>query len=173
MSAPQSAGGVTAAPFGQTQSASPFGFAQEHLQYTTEAGPWFKEITDDVRRVVDQSGLRFGQVTIYSNHTTAAIRLQENEPLRIEDLKDMLRRLAPEEGYYRHNDFDIRTVNMHPNEPKNGHSHCQHVLLSTSEPIPLVDGCLQLGEFQSIFLVELDGARERQVTINIIGCRAE
>lgn len=173
MTAPQTAGGVIAAPFGRQNGANPFGFTQEHLQYTTEAGPSFHEITEDVRRIVEASGLHFGQVTIFSNHTTAAIRLQENEPLLIEDLKDMLCRLAPQEGYYRHNDFDIRTVNMHPNEPKNGHSHCQHVLLSTSETVPLVDGCLQLGEFQSIFLVELDGARDRRVTVNIIGARGQ
>lgn len=173
MAAPRSAGGVVAAPSQLTQDASPFGFAQRHLSYTTEAGPWFKEITDDVRRIVDESGLRFGQVTIFSNHTTAAIRLQENEPLLIEDLKDLLRRLAPEEGYYRHNDFDIRTVNMHSDERKNGHSHCQQLLLSTSETVLLVDGDLQLGEFQSIFLVELDGARERRVTVSIIGCRSD
>lgn len=171
MAAPRSAGGVIAAPLQLTRDASPFGFAQHHLSYTTEAGPWFKEITDDVRRIVAESGLSFGQVTIFSNHTTAAIRLQENEPCLIDDLKDLLRRLAPEEGYYRHNDFDIRTVNMHSDEPKNGHSHCQQLLLSTSETVPLVDGLLQLGEFQSIFLVELDGARERRVTVNIIGCR--
>jgi secondary thiamine-phosphate synthase enzyme len=173
MTAPQSAGGVTAVPVEKGQDASPFGFAQHHLEYTTESGPSFREITDDVRRVVDASGLHFGQVTIFSNHTTAAIRLQENEPLLIEDLKDLLRRLAPEDGYYRHNDFDIRTVNMHPGEPKNGHSHCQHVLLSTSETVPLVEGRLQLGEYQSIFLVELDGARDRRVTVNIIGCRGD
>ena len=173
MTAPQSAGGVMAVPFGQRQDAGPFGFAQRHLVYATEAGPSFKEITDDVHRIVEESGLHFGQVTIFSNHTTAAIRLQENEPLLIEDLKDLLRRLAPPDGYYRHNDFDIRTVNMHPGEPKNGHSHCQHVLLSTSETVPLVEGRLQLGEFQSIFLVELDGARERRVTVNIIGCRSD
>jgi secondary thiamine-phosphate synthase enzyme len=173
MTAPQIAGGVIAAPFGRLETASPFGFAQEHLEYKTDAGPAFHDITEDVRRIVHASGLHFGQVSVFSNHTTAAIRLQENEPLLIEDMKDMLRRLAPQDGYYRHNDFDIRTVNMHPDEPKNGHSHCQHVLLSTSETVPLVDGRLQLGEYQSIFLVELDDARDRRVTVNIMGARAE
>jgi thiamine phosphate synthase YjbQ (UPF0047 family) len=84
-------------------------------------------------------------------------------------LKDCLLRLAPRDGYYRHNDFDIRTVNMHPDEPKNGHSHLQHLLLSTSETIPLVAGDLQLGSYQSVFLVELDGARDRRVTLTILG----
>ena len=146
-----------------------FGFVHEHLDYSTQEGPWLLDITDDVQRVVSESGMQFGQVSVYSNHTTAAIRLQENEPLLLEDLKDTLESLAPRERYYRHNDFDIRTVNMHPDEPKNGHSHCQHILLSTSETIPLIDGCLQMGEWQSVFLIELDAPRERRVTISIVG----
>ncbi|MXY78585.1 MAG: YjbQ family protein [Chloroflexi bacterium] len=173
MTAPQAAGGVLAAPFQWQRAASPFEFIQEHLEYVTEPGPSFRDITEDVQRVVDASGMRFGQVTIFSMHTTAAIRLQEHEPLLLEDLKDLLRRMAPPDRYYRHNDFSIRTVNMHPNEPENGHSHCQHLLLSTSETVPLVDGGLHLGEWQSIFLVELDDSRRRRVAINIIGARGE
>ena len=154
---------------GQTPQPGAFGFVHEHLDYRTEEGPWLLDITDDVRRIVRESGMSCGQVSVYSNHTTAAIRLQENEPLLLEDLKEMLGNLAPRDKYYRHNDFEIRTVNMHPNEPKNGHSHCQHILLSTSETIPLIDGALQLGEWQSVFLIELDDARPRRVTISIVG----
>ena len=144
-------------------------FAQHHLDYRTEAGPWFLDITDDVRRAVGGSRLQWGQVTVFSNHTTAAIRIQENEPLLLEDLREFLRQLAPPERYYRHNDFTRRTVHMGEDEPKNGHSHCQHILLSSSETIPLVEGELQLGQWQSIFLVELCGARPRRVTVNILG----
>ena len=153
----------------QLPSTQPFAMVQHHLAYQTEAGPSFLDITEDVRQVIAASGVEWGQATVFSNHTTAAIRLQENEPLLLEDLKDLLRRLAPDGEYYRHNDFDIRTVNMHPDEPKNGHSHCQHLLLSTSETIPVVGRELQLGPFQSIFLVELDGARERQICVSVLG----
>ena len=58
---------------------------------------------------------------------------------------------------------------MHPDESPNGHSHCQHLMLSTSETVPLVNGALQLGEWQSIFLIELDHPRDRRVTVNILG----
>jgi secondary thiamine-phosphate synthase enzyme len=146
-----------------------FSFVHHDLCFRTEAGPWLLDITREVQGVVAESGLSFGQVSVFSNHTTAAIRLQENEPLLLEDLKELLAAIAPPERYYRHNDFSIRTVNMHPNEPKNGHSHCQHLLLSTSETIPLIGGEMQLGEFQSIFLMELDHARDRRVTVSIVG----
>ncbi len=174
MATPPVEGGVAAAPIvRQVPNGQPFTFAQQQLDYQTEDGPWLLDITEQVREIVANSGVGWGQVTIYSNHTTAAIRLQENEPLLIEDFKDFLRRLAPPDQYYRHNDFEIRTVNMNANEPKNGHSHCQHLLLSTSETVPLAGGDLQLGRYQSIFLVELDGARARQVTVCIMGVPGE
>lgn len=174
MATPPVEGGVAAAPIvRQVPNGQPFTFAQHQLDYQTEDGPWLLDITEQVREIVANSGVGWGQVTIYSNHTTAAIRLQENEPLLIEDFKDFLRRLAPPDQYYRHNDFEIRTVNMNANEPKNGHSHCLHLLLSTSETVPLADGDLQLGRYQSIFLVELDGARARQVTVSIMGVPGE
>ena len=170
MAAPQPLGGAMAVPVTrETLSGQPFAFMSHFLDYQTEAGPSFLDITDDVRRVVESCDVHWGQITIFSNHTTAAIRLQENEPLLLEDLKDFLTKLAPPDQYYRHNDFDIRTVNMHPNEPKNGHSHLQHLLLGTSETIPIIDGDLQLGPFQSIFLVELDESRKRRVTLTILG----
>ena len=150
-------------------SGQPFAFSQEHLEYHTEHGPCFRDITDDVRLIVQRSGIQYGQVAIFSQHTTAAIRLQENEPLLIEDMCALLRRIAPPDAEYRHNDFSIRTVNMNPNESPNGHSHCQHLFLSSSETVPLVEGNLVLGRYQSIFLVELDGARPRRVTVNILG----
>jgi secondary thiamine-phosphate synthase enzyme len=162
--------GVSALPIvHEAPQGGAFGFVHQDLEYRTGDGPSLLDITDDVRQVVVESGLQFGQVSVYSNHTTASIRLQENEPLLLEDLKDLLKSLAPREEYYRHNDFDIRTVNMHPNEPKNGHSHCQHLMLGTSETIPLISGNLQLGEWQSVFLIELDESRDRRVTVSIVG----
>ena len=149
--------------------ASAFAHSHDELRYRTEDGPSFRDITDDVRQIVRASGVAFGQVSVFSQHTTAAIILQEHEPLLLDDLCDRLREWAPADHYYRHNDFDIRTVNMHENEPENGHSHCQHILLGTSETIPVLNGALHIGEFQSIFLVELDEARDRCVSVTVLG----
>lgn len=146
-----------------------FRHAFNELHYRTEAGPWFLDITEDVRVTLRDSGVAFGQLAVYSQHTTASIILQEHEPLLLEDLRDRLSAFAPPGAYYRHNDFEIRTVNMHENEPENGHSHCQHILLGTSETIPVLNGELHLGEYQSIFLVELDDARDRTVCVSVLG----
>ena len=141
----------------------------EALLFTTSSAPEFIDITDDVQRIVAEAGTRFGQVTVYSTHTTAAIKVNEREPLLLEDMARIISELAPQHGDYGHNDFSRRTVNMGEDECANGHSHCQHLFLSTSETIPIVDGRLAIGQWQRIFLVELDQPRERRVLVNIIG----
>ncbi len=71
-------------------------------------------------------------------------------------MKEVLHQLIPQNHKYHHDDFTIRTVNLTPEEQPNGHSHCRALLLRTSETVHLVDGILQLGPWQRIFLVELD-----------------
>jgi secondary thiamine-phosphate synthase enzyme len=141
----------------------------EALEVDTNAAPEFVDITDQVVAIVGDSGIQFGQATIYSTHTTAAIKINEKEPLLLRDLADTLARLAPVDAPYEHNDFSRRTVNMDEEECKNGHAHCQHIFLGTSEAIPIVDSRLTLGQWQRIFLVELDRPRQRRVLVNLVG----
>jgi secondary thiamine-phosphate synthase enzyme len=130
----------------------------------------FVDITDEVAASVRESGVSDGIVTILSRHTTAAVRIQEAEPLLLEDLLGFLRRLAPSNAHYQHNDFQVRTHHMHDDESPNGHSHCLQFLLGTSETVPIMDGDLQLGHWQRIFLVELDGPRaKREVLVQTVG----
>ncbi len=141
----------------------------EALEYETSTAPEFIDITDDVNAVVEASGIVFGQVAIFSQHTTAAIKINEHEPLLLRDLARTLRHFAPPNAYYEHNDFSRRTVNMNPDECANGHAHVQHMFLGTSETIPVVDGRVTLGTWQRIFLIELDHPRRRRVLVNVVG----
>lgn len=142
----------------------------ESLDLETTAAPGFQDITDEVCEIVADSGVTFGQVTVYSAHTTAAIRINENEPLLLRDLARALRQIAPADAYYEHNDFGRRTVNMNPDECANGHAHCQHLFLASSETIPVIDGRPALGAYQRVFLIELDHPRMRTVLVTVIGC---
>ena len=139
------------------------------LSICTNRAPGFFDITDEVMDAVAESGIGDGMALVYSRHTTAAIKINEHEPLLIEDMEDFLTRIAPPDEYYQHNDFDVRTANMTPDEQPNGHAHCQHLLLSASETIPVSNGRLDLGTWQRIFLVELDRPRPREVLIKVIG----
>lgn len=140
------------------------------LAFETTEPIQFLDITDDVAAAVRSTGVKDGIVTVVSRHTTMAVRIQEAEPLLIEDLLEFLRRLAPSNVHYQHNDFRIRTHHMHDDESPNGHSHCLQFLLGTSETVPIEGGELLLGQWQRIFLVELDGPREkREVLIQTVG----
>ena len=139
------------------------------LRIRTERAPQFLDITPEVRRFVAESGVQEGMVLVFSCHTTAAICINENEPLLLRDMEEFLKRLAPRELYYCHNDFGIRTHNMTPEECPNAHAHLQHLLLGASEAVPVVGGELWLGQWQRIFLVELDRPRKREVLLQVVG----
>lgn len=139
------------------------------LRFQTGQAPAFHDITAEVLAVVAESGVAAGQVTIFSRHTTAAIVLNEHEPLLLQDMARLLRELAPHHTFYHHNDFSRRTVNMTADECRNGHAHCAGLLLRASETAPLLDGQLLLGPWQRIFLVELDHPRQREVIVSVLG----
>ncbi len=136
----------------------------------TTSAPEFFDITEHVRAHVADSGIRDGLACVYSKHTTCAVIINENEPLLLQDMERFLREIAPKDAYYAHNDFAIRTVHMTDDEEPNGHSHCAHLMLSASETIPIIDGELMLGTYQSVFFVELDPRpRTREVLISVLG----
>jgi len=128
----------------------------------------FVNITGLISDTVEKSGIAHGLVNIQTRHTTTAVIINEDEPLLIEDIKQMLERYVPREGEYQHNDFS-RRVDIPPDEPMNGHSHCKALFLPTSVNLNVADGQLQLGRWQSVFLIELDDARERSISILVMG----
>ena len=139
------------------------------LQLETKEAPEFIDITDWVCQCVAQSKVANGFVIVYSKHTTAAVKINENEPLLLQDMVAFLEKMSPRNGGYQHNDFSIRTVNMTADESPNGHAHLQHLLLGTSETVPLIDGIMQFGRYQSVFFIELDHPRSREVTVQVVG----
>jgi secondary thiamine-phosphate synthase enzyme len=141
----------------------------ETLTVRTAAARQFVDVTEEVAAVVHRSGVSQGWVTAFSKHTTAAVVIQENEPLLLQDFDALLDRLSGVAGVYQHNDLSRRTGEMEPDECANGHAHCQHLLLGSSENIPIAGGQLELGRWQRIFLLELDRARDRQLVVQVFG----
>ena len=139
------------------------------LSVKTKEAPEFIDITDWVSNCVAESQVNNGFAVVFSKHTTAAVKINENEPLLLEDMASFLEGVAPRHADYRHNDFEIRTVNMTPDESPNGHAHLQHLLLGTSEMVPIINGEMQFGTYQSIFFIELDHPRNRQVMVQVVG----
>ena len=128
----------------------------------------FIDLTKEVAATVARSGVRQGWVNVQTRHTTTALIVNENEPLLLQDLRQLLEQLAPREGEYQHNDFS-RRVDIPPDEPANGHSHCKALFLPASVCLNIADGRLQIGQWQSVFFIELDDSRERNISIMVLG----
>jgi len=147
-------------------------FLFERFEYATTNDNPFLDITEDIRSSVSRADVEIGFVMIYSEHTTAAIRINESEPFLHRDFANFFERLAPKTGSYLHNDIETRrqvNARIATDEHPNGHSHCLHLVLSTHEHVPIYENELQLGEWQRIFLVELDRPRVRKVSVLIVG----
>ena len=129
----------------------------------------FIDLTDRLDALVADAGLRFGILNVQTLHTTTAIVVNEHEPLLLADFQSMLEAAAPGDGPYQHDDAAARTVNLTDAERPNGHAHCRALLLPSSACLNVVSGRLLLGRWQRVFLVELDGPRDREVSVVIFG----
>ena len=128
----------------------------------------FVDITVEVAEVVTASKIQNGQVLVYSGHTTAGIAINENESLLLQDFQRLLYKLVPVDERYSHDLFELKRVTRSDGR-SNGHSHCKNLLIGASEIVPVENGKMLLGGLQSIFLVEIDGARKRSIVVKVMG----
>ena len=138
------------------------------IEFDTTHPTEFVDITDRIRQEIQRSHLRNGRVYLQSLHTTLGIVVNENEPLLLTDFEGLLEKLAPAGAGYEHDDFS-RRVDIRLDEPVNGHAHCRQLLLSAFATLLVEDGRLVLGRWQSVFAVELDGPRHREVAMQLDG----
>ncbi|HEY6875031.1 MAG TPA: secondary thiamine-phosphate synthase enzyme YjbQ [Candidatus Dormibacteraeota bacterium] len=138
------------------------------LRFESTHPTQFIDLTEQVRAHVRRAGLVNGRVHLQSLHTTLGIAINENEPLLLHDFQEMLERLAPGDATYQHDDFS-RRVDIALDEPVNGHAHCRQLLVSGFATLLIEEGELVLGRWQSLFAVELDGPRQRQLALQLDG----
>ncbi len=128
------------------------------------------DVTDKIAAVVKDSGVQEGSVTLTSMHTTCALSVNENEERLLDDIRYYFLKIAPAEDSYKHNDLHFR-VNIPPDEPENAHAHLIAMMLGNSEVVAVHEGRLALGRYQSIFMLELDGPRERKLAVQVVGVK--
>ena len=119
------------------------------------------EITNEVQETIDKSGVRNGVVTIFVQHTSCSLTMMENAaPAARRDVERFFEQLVPEDADYEHDDEG----------PDDMPSHIRMVLTRTSESVTIIDGKMQLGTWQGIFLFEHRRApHRRKVSVTIIG----
>lgn len=138
-------------------------FSLHELQLATTRPIDVIDVTARVRALVAGAGIGNGLLTLMSGHTTAYVTVNEREEGLAQDMADFLVRIAPPGAPYRH---DVAPVDDRPN----AHAHLAGLFMSASQTIPLVDGRLLLGTWQSILFVELDGPRPaRTLLLHLMG----
>ncbi len=128
----------------------------------------FVDITDKVQEIIDNSGIREGQVLIYMPHTTMGVAINHNEPMLLQDFARVLYRIAPIDDQYSHDLFELKKATKSDGR-SNGHSHCKQIIVGGSEVVPIEKGKMFLTERQSIFAVEFDGGRKRNFLVQVTG----
>jgi len=118
----------------------------------------FRDIMREVEEAVRESGIKSGVAIIFTPHTTTGIFMNEDESGLKRDLEKVLERLIPERGGYMHDEVDY-----------NAYAHLRSILLGASLIVPVENGGLMLGTWQSIFLAEFDGPRSRRVYVRVMG----
>jgi secondary thiamine-phosphate synthase enzyme len=129
----------------------------ERIEVKTRDSTELIDITVKVKEVVKSAGVDSGICVIFTRHTTSGIIINENESGLKQDIVAILNELVPKGTGYRHDRID-----------NNAHSHLRAVLLGTSVTIPIDRGELVLGTWQSIFFVECDGPRRREVCVTVV-----
>lgn len=146
------------------------------LTFNTKEFFQIENITPLVEAFLQDIGAQSGLVNVYVQHTTVALKINEDEAGFFADIKRVMSEqiAPPSDTDYKHNDLETRDpatlCPISKEECLNGHSHISQMLIGTaSETIPVVAGAMQLGTWQQILMIELDHARERNVMLSFIG----
>jgi secondary thiamine-phosphate synthase enzyme len=136
----------------------------ETLALTTTEKQQLINITSRVKAALSDSGIRNGFIGLFSQHTTAALMVSEYQNALLEDIAGFLRRVVQDDLPYRHNSPEFSDCDR-----KNAASHLRSMLFNNSVVLPVSEGELVLGQFQSVILAEMDGPRERSLKVQVLG----
>jgi secondary thiamine-phosphate synthase enzyme len=126
------------------------------LTFSTDGEIDFIDLTDNVRKVVRESGVKNGLVHVFAPHATGVIVLTEYDSSLLSDIRNVLERLIPKRASYHH--------------PSNAHSHLRSMFLCPDRTLPIVDGHVTLGTWQSLFFIETDvHPRRRTIIVQVLG----
>lgn len=133
----------------------------DYLWFETRQHQEFVRITDQVRTIVERSGIREGMVLVSAMHITAAVYVNDWEDGLIHDFLVWLEKLAPAGLPYRH----------HQTGEDNADAHLKRTLMGHQVILPITNGDLDLGPWEQVFYAEFDGRRKKRVVVKVMGER--
>ncbi len=131
----------------------------EYLWFNTKKKQEFINITAEVEKVQQASGIREGIVLVSAMHITAGVYINDAESGLLQDIEQWLQALAPEGPEYLH----------HRTGEENGAAHLRNLLMGHQVIVPITDGKLDLGPWQQIYYAEFDGCRRKRLIIKVLG----
>ncbi|MDP4181730.1 MAG: secondary thiamine-phosphate synthase enzyme YjbQ [Bacillota bacterium] len=134
-------------------------FHTEYLYFNTKKKREYINITDEVDSALKKSGIKEGMILVSAAHITAGVYINDAENGIIQDIDEMLERLAPERSDYKH----------HKTGEENGDSHLKNILVGHQVIIPITEGKLDLGPWQQVYYAEFDGQRKKKLIIKAMG----
>jgi len=135
---------------------SVFKVVNKQVNFNTQGEISFTDLTREIEQAVVASDIQNGIVHVFAPHATGILILTENDPALLQDIKAFLEELAPKNRAYQH--------------PSNAHSHLRSMILPPDKTLPIINGQVEFGTWQSLFFVETDVyPRKRTVTIQVIG----
>jgi len=129
----------------------------ERVEIRTKESTELIDITREVKGIISSKRVDSGVCVVFTKHTTTGTIINENEAGLKNDILKLLNELIPRGRGYMHDRID-----------NNAHSHLRAVVLGSSVTIPIENGALALGTWQSIMFVECDGPRRREVCVAVI-----
>jgi secondary thiamine-phosphate synthase enzyme len=131
----------------------------EYLWMNTPKKREFINITQECERILQESAIREGMMLVSAMHITAGVWVNDNESGILQDAMDFLERVAPYGPDYRH----------HRTGEDNGDAHLKNLLTHHQVIIPITEGRLDFGPWQTVFYAEFDGQRRKRVVVKVMG----
>ena len=134
-------------------------FHTEYMTFNTKKRREFINITRDITKALQKSGIKEGMIMVSAMHITSGVFVNDAEPGLHRDIEEWLLKLVPEgHDYYHHRTGEV-----------NGDAHLRNILIGHEVTIPVTDGKLDLGQWQKVFYAEFDGQRSKRLIIKVMG----
>ena len=134
-------------------------FLTEYMTFNTKKRREFINITRDIDKALQKSGIKEGMILVSAMHITSGVFVNDAEPGLHKDIEEWLLKLIPEgHDYYHHRTGEV-----------NGDAHLRNILIGHEVTIPVTDGKLDLGPWQKVFYAEFDGQRSKRLVIKVMG----
>jgi secondary thiamine-phosphate synthase enzyme len=132
---------------------------RDFIRITTGDKEEIRDITREVSQIIAKSGVQDGMVLLFPHHTSASVYVSDSDATLTEDFMGLMEKTIPA-GEYKHDLIDAR---------RNARAHLMSLLSGHNVTLPVTEGALDLGVYQTVYYAEFDGMREKEILVKVMG----